>query len=64
MVPCGYVHARSAGRRQDGSFDVLVSTSVTGDGQAKRFGSVYGYNQKTLRQRMGFASVQFPFAEK
>ncbi len=49
-VDGGYVHARSEGRRQDGSFEVLVGKSVTGDGQAKRLGSVYGYDQKPRRR--------------
>jgi hypothetical protein len=49
-VDGGYVHARAAERRQDGSFEVLVGKSVTGDGQARRFGSVYGYDQKPKRR--------------
>ena len=49
-VDGGYVHGRFAERRQDGSFEILVGTSVTGNGQAKRFGSVYGYDQKPKRR--------------
>lgn len=38
------------GEQQDGSFEVLVGKNVSADGQARRFGSVYGYDQKPKRR--------------
>jgi hypothetical protein len=41
----GYVHARSPESRKDGSFEVIVGKSATGEG-ATSFGMVSGYDSK------------------
>ncbi len=46
----GYVHARSKESRKDGSFEVIVGKSTTGDGAATRFGLVPGYDTKPRRR--------------
>jgi len=42
----GYVHARSEESRKDGSFEIIVGKSTTGDGATTRFGLVSGYDPK------------------
>lgn len=46
----GYVHARSKECRKDGSFEVIVGKSTTGDGATTRFGLVSGYDTKPRRR--------------
>ena len=46
----GYVHARTAERRKDGSFEVIVGKSTTGEGASTRFGLVSGYDTKPRRR--------------
>ena len=46
----GYVHARSKENRKDGSFEVVVGKSTTGDGATTRFGLVSGYDTKPRRR--------------
>jgi hypothetical protein len=46
----GYVHVRRSGCRKDGSFEVIVGKSTTGDGAATRFGLVSGYDPKPRRR--------------
>ncbi len=46
----GYVHARSKDRRKDGSFEVIVGKSTTGEGATTRFGLVSGYDPKPRRR--------------
>lgn len=46
----GYVHARSKTQRQDGSFEVIVGKSTTGEGATTRFGLVSGYDIKPRRR--------------
>jgi hypothetical protein len=46
----GYVHARSLENRKDGSFEVIVGKSITGDGTTTSFGLVYGYDTKPRRR--------------
>ncbi len=46
----GYVHARSKDCRKDGSFEVIVGKSTTGDGATTRFGLVSGYDTKPRRR--------------
>src|SRR5256714_13119877 len=46
----GYVHARSKESRKDGSFEVIVGKSTTGDGATTRFGLVSGYDAKPRRR--------------
>jgi hypothetical protein len=46
----GYVHARSKKQRKDGSFEVIVGKSTTGDGTTTRFGLVSGYDSKPRRR--------------
>lgn len=46
----GYVHARSNESRKDGSFEVIVGKSTTGDGATTRFGLVSGYDTKPRRR--------------
>lgn len=46
----GYVHARSKESRKDGSFEVIVGKSTTGEGAATRFGLVSGYDTKPRRR--------------
>lgn len=47
----GYVHARSEESRKDGSLEIIVGKSTTGDGATARFGLVSGYDPK-LRRRL------------
>jgi hypothetical protein len=46
----GYVHARSQDRPKDGSFEVIVGKSTTGDGATTSFGLVSGYDTKPRRR--------------
>jgi hypothetical protein len=46
----GYVHARSKESRKDGSFEVIVGKSTTGEGATARFGLVSGYDTKPRRR--------------
>src|SRR5713226_9403040 len=46
----GYVHARSPERRKDGSFEVIVGKSTTGEGTTTSFGLVSGYDTKPRRR--------------
>jgi hypothetical protein len=46
----GYVHARSSEQRKDGSFEVIVGKSTTGEGATTRFGLVSGYDTKPRRR--------------
>ena len=46
----GYVHARSKESRKDGSFEVIVGKSTTGEGVTNRFGLVSGYDTKPRRR--------------
>lgn len=46
----GYVHARSETQRKDGSFEVIVGKSTTGEGATTRFGLVAGYDTKPRRR--------------
>jgi hypothetical protein len=46
----GYVHARSETQRKDGSFEIIVGKSTTGDGAITRFGLVSGYDPKPRRR--------------
>jgi hypothetical protein len=46
----GYVHARSKESRKDGSFEVIVGKSTTGEGATTRFGLVSGYDPKPRRR--------------
>ena len=46
----GYVHARSEDCRKDGSFEVIVGKSTTGEGATTRFGLVSGYDSKPRRR--------------
>ena len=46
----GYVHARSSESRKDGSFEVIVGKSTTGEGITTSFGLVSGYDPKPRRR--------------
>lgn len=46
----GYVHARSKTQRKDGSFEIIVGKSTTGDGATTRFGLVSGHDPKPKRR--------------
>src|SRR5215467_1599253 len=46
----GYVHACSKDCRKDGSFEVIVGKSTTGEGTATCFGLVPGYDTKPRRR--------------
>jgi len=46
----GYVHARSSEHRKDGSFEVIVGKSTTGEGTTTSFGLVFGYDGKPRRR--------------
>src|SRR6266487_1210271 len=46
----GYVHARSPESRKDGSFEVIVGKSTTGEGATTSFGMVSGYDSKPRRR--------------
>jgi len=46
----GYVHARSPEHRKDGSFEMIVGKSTTGEGVTTSFGLVSGYDAKPRRR--------------
>lgn len=46
----GYVHARTPERRKDGSFEVIVGKSTTGEGTTTSFGLVSSYDTKPRRR--------------
>jgi hypothetical protein len=46
----GYVHARSQTQRKDGSFEIIVGKSTTGDRATTRFGLVSSYDPKPRRR--------------
>jgi hypothetical protein len=46
----GYVHDRSEIRRKDGSFEIIVGKSPTGNVAITRFGLVSGYDPKPKRR--------------
>jgi hypothetical protein len=46
----GYVHARSQTQRKDGSFEIIVGKSMTGEGAITQFGLVSGYDTKPRRR--------------
>lgn len=46
----GCVHARSPERHKDGSFEVIVGKSTTGEGITTSFGLVSGYDSKPRRR--------------
>ena len=46
----GYVHARTPESRKDGSFEVIVGKSTTGEGATTSFGLVSGYDTKPRRR--------------
>jgi hypothetical protein len=46
----GYVHRRSKESRKDGSFEVIVGKSTTGEGATTGFGLVPGYDTKPRRR--------------
>ncbi len=46
----GYVHARTPERRKDGSFEVIVGKSTSGEGTTASFGLVAGYDTKPRRR--------------
>src|SRR5436305_14748346 len=46
----GDVHARSKESRKDGSFEVIVGKSTTGEGATIRFGPVPGYHLNPRRR--------------
>jgi hypothetical protein len=46
----GYVRAHSKDCRKDGSFEVIVGKSTTGEGATTRFGLVSGYDRKPRRR--------------
>jgi hypothetical protein len=46
----GYVHARTSESRKDGSFEVIVGKSTTGEGATICFGLVSGYDPKPRRR--------------
>jgi hypothetical protein len=54
----GYVHARSKESRKDGSFEVIVGKSTTGDGATTRFGLVSGYDTKPRRRLFEILQAQ------
>lgn len=54
----GYVHARSKECRKDGSFEVIVGKSTTGDGATTRFGLVSGYDPKPRRRLFEILKTQ------
>ena len=54
----GYVHARSKTQRKDGSFEVIVGKSTTGDGTTTRFGLVSGYDTKPRRRLFEILQAQ------
>ncbi len=54
----GYVHARSKDCRKDGSFEVIVGKSTTGEGASTRFGLVSGYDPKPRRRLFAVLQAQ------
>jgi hypothetical protein len=54
----GYVHARSSESRKDGSFEVIVGKSTTGEGATTRFGLVSGYDTKPRRRLFAVFQAQ------
>src|SRR5260370_3743307 len=53
LVVClddGYVPARSPENRKEGSFEIIVGKSTTGNGTITRFGLVSGYDTKPRRR--------------
>jgi len=54
----GYVHARSKDCRKDGSFEVIVGKSTTGEGASTRFGLVSGYDPKPRRRLFAVFQAQ------
>ncbi len=48
----GYVHARTPERRKDGSFEVIVGKSTTGEGTTTSFGLVSGYDTHVMRNEI------------
>jgi hypothetical protein len=54
----GYVHARSSESRKDGSFEVIVGKSTTGEGTMTRFGLVSGYDSKPRRRLFEILQAQ------
>jgi hypothetical protein len=54
----GYVHARSKESRKDGSFEVIVGKSTTGEGTTTRFGLVSGYHTKPRRRLFAVLQAQ------
>ena len=54
----GYVHARSKESRKDGSFEVIVGKSITGEGATTRFGLVSGYDTKPRRRLFAVLQAQ------
>jgi len=46
----GYVHARTPESRKDGSFEIIVGKSTTGEGATTSFGLVSGYDSKPRRR--------------
>ncbi len=54
----GYVHARSPEHRKDGSFEVIVGKSATGEGTTTSFGLVSGYDSKPRRRLFEVLNAQ------
>jgi hypothetical protein len=54
----GYVHARSKTQRKDGSFEIIVGKSTTGDGATTHFGLVSGYDPKPRRRLFEILQAQ------
>jgi len=54
----GDVHARSKTQRKDGSFEIIVGKSSTGDGTTTRFGLVSGYDVKSGRRLFEILQAQ------
>jgi hypothetical protein len=54
----GYVHARTPERRKDGSFEVIVGKSTTGEGKTTSFGLVSGYDTKPRRRLFAVLQAQ------
>ncbi len=54
----GYVHARSKTQYKDGSFEVIVGKSTTGEGTTTSFGLVSGYDLKPRRRLFDVLQAQ------
>jgi hypothetical protein len=54
----GYVHARSKESRKDGSFEMIVGKSTTGEEATARFGLVSGYDTKPRRRLFEILQAQ------